>query len=278
MDKNQPLAFENKNVRITWFKDDWYFSIVDVIGALTDSVNPTDYLKKLRKRDEELATYLGTNCPQVEMLTLTNKKRLTLAGNTKDVFRIIQSIPSKKAEPFKLWLAQVGKERIDEIQDPELTIDRAMKVYLQKGYSKEWINQRLKTIEVRKELTNEWESRGVIKPNEFAILTNVLTKAWSGKTVKSYKEFKNLKKENLRDHMTNIELILNMLAEASTTELSKKTKPETFEENEETAKEGGSIAGQARKTLELKTKEKIISKTNNLNIKTKKIKKLNSKT
>lgn len=202
--------FESQEIRSAWNEDEeeWYFSVVDVVGVLTESANPTDYLKKMRKRDEQLASYLGTNCPQIEMATSSGKKRKTLAGNAEQILRIVQSIPSKKAEPFKLWLAQVGSERIDEIIDPELTLDRALETYLKKGYDRNWVNQRLQTIQVRKGLTDEWERRGVEKGKEYAILTDEITRAWSGMTTRQYKDLKDLKKENLRDSMTTLELVL----------------------------------------------------------------------
>lgn len=252
--------FEQKQVRSIWNDEEeqWYFSIVDVVAVLTDSINPTDYLKKIRKRDSELGSYLGTNCPQVSMLS-NGKNRKTLAGKTADIFRLIQSIPSPNAEPFKLWLAKVGSERLDEIADPEKGIDRLMESYLKKGYSKEWVNQRLKSIEVRKDLTDEWEIRGVKKGQEFAILTDEITKAWSGLSVKEYKNLKDLKKENLRDNMTNLELVLNMLAEATTTEISKEKKPKTFQQNKKIANQGGTIAGNTRKEIEEKTGKRIVS-------------------
>ncbi len=259
---NKLVLFESKQIRRVWHKDEWFYSVVDIVGVLADSTNPTDYLKKLRKRDNELGTYLGTICPQVEMITETGKKRKTLAGNTEDVLRLVQSIPSPKAEPFKLWLAKVGYERIEEMEDPERGIDRAMKTYLQKGYSKEWINQRLKTIEVRKELTDEWQERGMKEGAEYAILTNEITQAWSGKNVKEYKAFKDLKKENLRDNMSNLELVLNMLAEATTTEFSKKKKPVGLGENRQVARKGGGVAGVARKEIEKTTGESLISSKN----------------
>jgi hypothetical protein len=254
--------FEQKQVRSLWNEEEekWYFSIVDVVAVLTDSVNPTDYLKKIRKRDLELGSYIGTNCPQITMLT-NGKKRNILAGETLAIFRIIQSIPSPKAEPFKLWLAKVGSERLDEIADPEKGIDRLMETYLKKGYSKQWVNQRLKSIEVRKELTDEWENRGVKKGQEYAILTDEITKAWSGLSVKEYKKLKDLKTENLRDNMSNLELVLNMLAEATTTEISKEKKPKTFFENKTVANQGGTIAGNTRKEIEEKTGKKIVSST-----------------
>ncbi|MFS6252018.1 Bro-N domain-containing protein [Streptococcus agalactiae] len=256
--------YENKEIRSVWDeeKEEWYFSVVDVVGVLSESKNPTDYLKKMRKRDEQLAFYIGTNCPQVEMKSSSGKKRKILAGNMKDIFRIIQSIPSPKAEPFKLWLAEVGKERIDEIIDPELTIDRALETYLKKGYSREWINQRLQAIQVRKELTDAWDDHGVQKGVEYAILTDEITKAWSGMTTRGYKNLKGLKKENLRDNMTTLEIVLNMLAEATTTELTKTTNPKGLEENRKVAKEGGGIAGNARKEIEERTGKPVISPKN----------------
>lgn len=256
--------YENKEIRSVWDeeKEEWYFSVVDVVGVLSESKNPTDYLKKMRKRDEQLAFYIGTNCPQVEMKSSSGKKRKILAGNMKDIFRIIQSIPSPKAEPFKLWLAEVGKERIDEIVDPELTIDRALETYLKKGYSREWINQRLQAIQVRKELTDAWEDHGIEKGIEYAILTNEITKAWSGMTTRGYKNLKGLKKENLRDNMTTLEVVLNMLAEATTTELTKTTNPQGLAENRKVAKRGGSIAGNARKEIEKETRKPVITSKN----------------
>ena len=256
--------FEEKRVRTVWDdeKEEWYFSVVDVVGILTDSVNPTDYLKKLRKRDELLGEYIGTNCPQVEMKTETGKSRKTLAANTEDLFRLIQSIPSPKAEPFKQWMAQVAKERLDHLQDPELSIEQAMQDYKRLGYSDNWINQRLKSIEIRKELTDEWKSKGVQEGIEFATLTDIITKTWSDKTTKEYKRFKGLKKENLRDNMTNTELVLNMLAELSTKQISETSNPESLEEHAKTAKQGGEIARNARKELELKTGKSAISPLN----------------
>ncbi len=270
------VLFHEKKVRRHWDDENelWYFSVVDVIGVLTDSVNSTDYLKKIRKRDEELGIYIGTNCPQVEMLTESGKKRKMLAGNTENIFRIIQSIPSKKAEPFKLWLAKVGSERIEEIEDPELAFDRAMQTYLKKGYSKEWINQRLKSIEIRKELTNEWNERDVKEGLEYAILTDEITKAWAGKSVKQYKQFKDLKKQNLKDNMTNLELVLNMLAEVSTTEISKKQKPSGLTENKRVAQKGGDAAAQARRSIEKETGESVISPQNAKHLQSKNKKKL----
>ena len=261
---NEIKLYENKKIRSAWDdeKEEWYFSVVDVVGVLTDSENPTDYLKKMRKRDEQLASYLGTNCPQVVMKSSDGKKRKVLAGNMKDIFRIIQSIPSPKAEPFKMWLAEVGKERIDETLDPEQTIDRALETYLKKGYSKEWINQRLQSIQVRKELTDVWENHGIKKGVEYAILTDEITKAWSGMTTKGYKQLKGLKKENLRDNMTTLEIVLNMLAEATTTEITKTMNPMGLEENKVMAKRGGSIAGNARKEIEQETGKPVITSKN----------------
>ncbi|WP_064614691.1 BRO family protein [Streptobacillus moniliformis] len=261
---NEIKLYENKEIRSVWDeeKEEWYFSVVDVVGVLSESKNPIDYLKKMRKRDEQLAFYMGTNCPLVEMESLNGKKRKILAGNMKDIFRIIQSIPSPKAEPFKLWLAEVGKERIDEIIDPELTIDRALQTYLKKSYSREWINQRLQAIQVRKELTDAWDDHGVQKGVEYAILTDEITKAWSGMTTRKYKDFKGLKKENLRDNMSTLEIVLNMLAEATTTELTKTINPQGLEENKKVDKEGGSIAGNARKEIEQKTGKPVLSSKN----------------
>ena len=256
--------FNEKTVRTAWNADEeeWYFSVVDVVEVLTDSANPTDYLKKMRKRDNELAAFLGTNCPQVEMIGETGKKRKVLAATTKGVLRLIQSIPSPKAEPFKIWLAQVGAERLDEIADPEKAIQRGTAYYREKGYSDEWINQRLRTIEVRKKLTDEWSARGVETDLEYAILTNDLTKAWSGLSVKDYKALKGLKKENLRDNMTDLELVFNMLAEVTTTAISQQEQPQTFEENRNVAKSGGETAKEARKVVEKRLGHSIISPLN----------------
>ena len=257
-------VFENKKIRTQWDEqeEDWYFSLVDVVSVLADTSNPTDYLKKMRKRDMELGAYLGTNCPQVEMVGQNGLKRKVLAGNTKAVLRLIQSIPSKKAEPFKIWLAQVGSERLDEIADPQKAIDRAIATYREKGYSEEWITQRMITIKMRKELTAEWQERGITQEKDYAILTNEMTKAWSGLSVQEYKKYKGLKKENLRDNMTNIELVLNMLAEVTTTELSQKEKPVTFKENKDIAKRGGKFAGETRERYEKEMGRKIISPAN----------------
>lgn len=256
--------FQDKKVRTHWDaeKEEWYFSVVDVVGVLTDSMNPTDYLKKMRKRDPELAAYIGTNCPQVDMLTETGKRRKTLAADSKAVFRIIQSIPSPKAEPFKQWLAQVGAERLDEIADPERAIVRGADFYRAKGYSEGWINQRLQSIEMRKELTDEWKARGINQERDYAILTNEMTRAWSGLTVRDYKEVKGLKKENLRDNMTNLELVLNMLAEVTTTAISRSRQPESFAESRSIAVEGGKVAGSARREIEQRTGQPVVSSLN----------------
>ena len=255
--------FEQKQVRSVWDdeKEQWFFSIVDVIGVLIENSRPRKYWSDLKAKLKAEGSELSENIGQLKMLAEDGKQRDTDVANTEQLFRLIQSVPSKKAEPFKLWLAQVGKERLDEIEDPEIGIDRLMETYLKKGYSKEWINQRLKSIEVRKDLTDEWQERGVKKGQEFAILTDEITKAWSGLSVKEYKQHKNLKKENLRDNMTNLELVLNMLAEATTTEISKEKKPKGFVESKVIAKQGGTIAGNTRKQIEEKTGKKIVSKT-----------------
>jgi len=256
--------FEQKQVRSVWDNEQgkWYFSIVDVVGVLTDSPNPNNYWKVLKHRLVKEGSQLVTNCNQLKMQSSDGKFYKTDVADTEQLFRLIQSIPSPKAEPLKIWIANVARERIDEMEDPEIGIDRLMETYLRKGYSKEWINQRLKSIEIRKELTDEWENRGVQKGKEFAILTDDITNAWSGLTTKQYKQFKDLKKENLRDHMTNLELVLNMLAEATTTEISKEKKPKTFPQNRKIAKQGGTIAGNTRKEIEAKTGKKIVSKIN----------------
>ena len=260
--------FEGSQIRSVWDneREEWYFSVVDVVGVLSESKNPTDYLRKMKKRDEILASYLGTNCPKVGMVSTNGKIRKVLAGNLKDVFRIIQSIPSPKAEPFKMWLAEVGKERIDEIIDPELTIDRALESYARKGYSREWINQRLQAVQVRKELTDTWQDHGVKAGNEYAILTNEISKAWSGMTTREYKDFKGLKKENLRDNMSTTELILNMLAETATTDIAEATNPQGLEENKKAAQDGGSIAGDARKSIEARTGKPVITSKNAIDL------------
>ena len=256
--------FEHKQIRSHWdaAEEKWYFAIVDIIAVLTDSANPQVYWRVLKKRLAEEGNETVTNCNGLKMQAPDGKQRLTDVADTEQLFRLIQSIPSPKAEPFKQWLAKTGYERIEESQNPELSIDKAMENYLKLGYSKNWINQRLKSIEVRKELTDEWEERGVKKGQEFASLTDIITKAWSGKTVKEYKQHKNLKKENLRDNMTNLELVLNMLAEASTTEISKEKKPKNFDENKLIAKQGGDIAGNTRKAIEAKSGKQIVSSQN----------------
>ena len=256
--------FEERSIRTAWDeeREEWYFSVVDVIAVLTDSTNPTDYLKKMRKRDELLSSYLGTNCPQVEMVGTTGKKRKVLAATAEQVLRIIQSIPSPKAEPFKLWLAQVGRERIEETIDPEQAIDRALETYLKKGYSVNWVHQRLLSIRVRNELTAEWQTRGVEQGREYAILTDEITKAWSGMTTRQYKNLKGLKKENLRDNMSTTEIILNMLAETSTRDISAAEKPNGFTESVQIARQGGEVAGIARKALEQRTGTSVITPKN----------------
>ena len=261
---NAIKLFEENRVRTLWDdqKEKWYFSVVDVVSVLTDSANPTDYLKKMRKRDLQLAAFVGTNCPQVAMLTETGKKRQTLAADTEAIFRIIQSIPSPKAEPFKLWMARVAAERLDQMQDPELSINQALMDYKRLGYSDNWINQRLKSIEIRKELTDEWKRHGLQEGVQFATLTDIMYQTWSDMTAREYKRFKGLKKENLRDNMTNKELVLNMLAELSTKEISESRNPETFAQHAEIAQQGGGIARNARLELEEKTGKSVISPLN----------------
>jgi hypothetical protein len=262
--ENSIKVFEQKQVRTHWDteQEKWYFSITDIISVLTESIDSSAYWRKLKQRLKAEGNETVTNCHRLKMIATDGKMRLTDVADTEQIFRIIQSVPSKKAEPFKLWLAQVGRERIDEIEDPEIGIDRLMETYLRKGYSKEWINQRLKSIEVRKELTDEWENRGVQKGQEFAILTDDITKAWSGLSTKDYKVLKDLKRENLRDHMTNLELVLNMLDEATTTEISKEKKPKTFNENRKIAKQGGTIAGNTRREIEEKSGKNIVTGKN----------------
>ena len=253
--------FQENRIRSIWDEEQekWYFSIVDVVGILSDSPNPNNYWKVLKHRLNKEGSELVTDCNQLKMQSSDGKYYKTDVADTEQLFRLIQSIPSPKAEPFKLWIAKVARERLDEIEDPEIGIERLMETYLKKGYSKEWINQRLKSIEVRKELTDEWEERGVEKGQEYAILTDEITKAWSGLSVKEYKKYKELKKENLRDNMTNLELVLNMLAEATTTEISKEKNPKNFVENRVIAKQGGTIAGNTRKEIEEKTGKKVVS-------------------
>ena len=262
---DQIQLFENKRIRTAWDaeKEEWFFSIVDVVAVLTDQPDArhaSTYWAVLKKRlNNEGAGQLLTNCKQLKMTAADGKKRLTDVADTELLLRIIQSIPSPKAEPFKLWLAQVGRERIEETIDPELTIDRALETYLKKGYNREWINQRLQAIQVRKELTDEWDARGVQMGKEYAILTDEITKAWSGMNTRQYKNLKGLKKENLRDNMTTLELVLNMLAEATTTEISKQKAPEGLRENVEVARSGGKVAGDARKAIERQTGVPVIT-------------------
>ena len=259
--------FEGKKIRTAWNeeKEEWYFSVVDVVGVLTEQPTPrgaTFYWGKLKQRLKEEGSQLLTNCQQLKMLAEDGKMRLTDVANTEQLLRLIQSIPSPKAEPFKLWLAMVGKERIDETIDPELTIDRALITYFKKGYSREWINQRLQAIQARKELTDEWQDRGVKQGAEYAILTDEITRAWAGLSTREYKKLKGLKKENLRDNMSTLELVLNMLAEATTTEISKEQKPKTFEENRRVARSGGEAAGEARQSVEKRTGKSVITSKN----------------
>jgi hypothetical protein len=263
--------FESKKIRSQWDaeKEKWYFSIVDVIEGLTGTDRPRKYWSDLKARLKKEGSELSEKIGQLKMTAEDGKLRKTDIADTEQLLRLIQSIPSPKAEPFKQWLAKTGYERIEEIQDPEKSIDRAMENYLKLGYSKEWINQRLKSIEVRKELTDEWENRGVKKGQQFATLTDIITEAWSGKTVKQYKQHKDLKKENLRDNMTNLELVLNMLAEATTTEISKEKNPKSFDDNKIIARQGGIIAGNTRKEIEAKSGKKIVSPLNAKKLKSK---------
>ena len=254
--------FEGSQIRSVWDneREEWYFSIIDVIASLTESSNPRDYWYRVKKRmSDEERSELSTICRQLKLKAPDGKMRLTDVAGMQGIFRIIQSVPSPKAEPFKMWLAEVGKERIDEIIDPELTIDRALESYAHKGYSREWINQRLQAIQVRKELTDTWQDHGVKGGNEYAILTNEISKAWSGMTTREYKDFKGLKKENLRDNMSTTELILNMLAETATTDIAEATNPQGLDENKQVAQDGGSIAGDARKSIEARTGKPVIT-------------------
>ena len=263
---NNIKLFQEKKIRSVWNEEEqqWYFSVVDVVGVLTDSVNPTDYLKKMRKRDEELATYLGTTCPQVEMVTDTGKKRKTLAANVQALFRIIQSIPSPKAEPFKLWLAQVGYERVQEIENPELAQERMKELYEQKGYPKDWIGKRLRGIAIRQNLTDEWKERGITEKSDYAILTAEISRATFGLTPSDYKIYKGLtkKNQNLRDHMSDLELIFTMLGERVTTEISQKEKPDTFTKSKQVAQRGGNVAGVAREQAEKELGRSVVSPEN----------------
>ena len=265
---NNIKLFQDKKIRSQWNEDEqqWYFSIVDVVEALTDSVNPTDYLKKIRKRDEALATYIWTNCPQVDMSTDTGKRRKTLAGNIRQLLRIIQSIPSPKAEPFKLWLAQVGYERMEEIENPELAQERMKELYEKKGYPKDWIDKRLRGIAIRQNLTDEWKKRGITEERDYAILTAEISKATFGMTPSEYKEFKGLtkKNQNLRDHMDDLELIFTMLGERVTTEISEKEEPDTFDKSKKIARRGGNVAGVARRETEKELGRKVSTPKNYL--------------
>lgn len=261
--------FEGSQIRSVWDneREEWYFSVVDVIGSLTESNNPRDYWYRVKKRmSEEERSELSTFCRQLKLKSTDGKSYKTDVVDMQGIFRIIQSVPSPKAEPFKMWLAEVGKERIDEIIDPELTIDRALESYARKGYSREWINQRLQAIQVRKELTDTWQDHGVKTGNEYAILTNEISKAWSGMTTREYKDFKGLKKENLRDNMSTTELILNMLAETATKDIAEATNPQGLDENKKVAQDGGSIAGDARKSIEARTGKPVITSKNAIDL------------
>ncbi|MCL2130898.1 MAG: hypothetical protein FWH36_00360 [Lentimicrobiaceae bacterium] len=268
MNEQAIKLFETKKVRTVWDEneEEWYFSVQDVVEILTDTVDAKDYIKKMKKRDPELNSNWGTICPLVEMVAADGRKRKVQASDIQGIFRIIQSIPSPKAEPFKQWLAMVAKERIDQLQDPELSIEQAMLDYKRLGYSDNWINQRLKSIEIRKELTDEWKKHGLQEGVQFATLTDIVTKTWSGKTTKEYKQFKGLKKESLRDNMTNKELVINMLAELSTKEISEVSNPETMAEHKNVARRGGKIAQDARLKLEAETGKKIVSPLNVKNV------------
>lgn len=261
--------FEGSQIRSVWDneREEWFFSVVDVIGSLTESNNPRDYWYRVKKRmSDEERSELSTFCRQLKLKSTDGKSYKTDVADMQGIFRIIQSVPSPKAEPFKMWLAEVGKERIDEIIDPELTIDRALESYARKGYSREWINQRLQAIQVRKELTDTWQDHGVKGGNEYAILTNEISKAWSGMTTREYKDFKGLKKENLRDNMSTTELILNMLAETATKDIAEAKNPQGLEENKHVAQDGGSIAGDARKSIEARTGKPVITSKNAIDL------------
>ena len=262
--ENSIKLFENNNVRVAWNdeQEKWYFSVIDVVKILTDSPEPRKYWSVLKTRLKKEGSELATNCSQLKMKSTDGKYYKTDVADTEQLLRIIQSIPSKKSEPFKLWLAKVGRERIDETYDPEITINRALETYRRKGYSEEWINQRLKTIDVRKEFTDELQRSGINSQKDFAILTNILTQTWSGYSVKEYKEFKGLKKENLRDNMTNMELVLNMLAETSSTEISKGTNPNGFDESKNTVVQGAGIAKMAKEQIEKASGKKVVSSKN----------------
>lgn len=261
--------FEGSQIRSVWDneREEWYFSIVDIVGSLTESNNPRDYWYRVKKRmSEEERSELSTFCRQLKLKSTDGKSYKTDVADMQGIFRIIQSVPSPKAEPFKMWLAEIGKERIDEIIDPELTIDRALEGYARKGYSREWINQRLQAIQVRKELTDTWQDHGVKAGNEYAILTNEISKAWSGMTTREYKDFKGLKKENLRDNMSTTELILNMLAETATKDIAEAINPQGLDENKQVAQDGGSIAGDARKSIEARTGKPVITSKNAIDL------------
>jgi hypothetical protein len=262
--KESVKLFEDKKIRTIWNEgvEEWYFSIVDVIGVLTDSPDPRNYWKVLKHRLMHEGNETVTNCNRLKLLAADGKMRLTDVANTEQLFRLIQSIPSPKAEPFKQWMANVAKERLEQLQDPELSIEQAMRDYKRLGYSDNWINQRLKSIEIRKELTDEWKRCGLQEGVQFATLTDIITKSWSGKTTKEYKQHKGLKKENLRDNMTNTELILNMLAEASTKDISQEEQPHTFEKSKDVARRGGNVANVARRELEVQTGKKVVTKRN----------------
>ena len=265
MDKDTSIKlFEEKQIRTAWNEKEekWYFSVSDVVEVLSESRDVKQYIKKMRSRDPELNAKWGTICTPVEMIAADGKTRKITAADTEGIFRLIQSIPSKNAETFKLWLARVGRERIDEIADPELSINRAVGFYRKKGYSEKWINQRIKSIEVHKDLTDEWNRSGITQSQDYAILTNEITKAWSGKTVAEYKKHKNLKKENLRDNMTNMELVLNMLAEVTTTEIAKAENPKGLDASKKVARRGGSVAGNAREEIEQQTGRTVVSPLN----------------
>lgn len=271
--KNEIKLFEDKNVRVLWDEEQekWFFSIVDVIAILTQSVDPQAYWRKMKQRLKEEGNQTVTNCHALKMKAQDGKMRLADVADTEQLLRLIQSIPSPKAEPFKMWLAKVGRERIDELEDPEITINRALDAYLKKGYSENWVNQRLKSIEVRRALTDEWDKGGIKKGLEYAILTDEITKAWAGLTTKEYKQLKDLKKENLRDNMTNMELILNMLAEASTTEIAQGENPKGLEQHKKVARRGGKVAAKARQELETESKRPVVTSLNAKSLKTKQI-------
>ena len=268
MDQNKIQTYENQPIRTAWDeeKEEWYFCIVDVIAALTESADPNAYWRKMKQRLKAEGNETVTNCHGLKMIAPDGKRRLTDVANTEQLLRLIQSVPSKKAEPFKLWLAQVGRERIEETIDPELSIDRALETYARLGYPAEWINQRLQAIQVRKELTDQWKSHGVQQGKEYAILTDEITRAWSGMSTREYKNLKGLKKENLRDNMSTLEMVLNMLAEATTTELTKVQNPQGLQQNREVAKEGGTVAGNARMDIEQRTGQPVITAENRIQL------------